>query len=448
MRKALSVGSRQRTGIGDCRRRSIAMATERVLGIGAESFPSVFSASSVVKKDFSVSPCLCGERSRQQLRKGTVPFSPRENRDSPRAFTLVELLVVISIMILLAAYVLPKMQPAAEGRRLREAARMTNVFLSRARARAIETGRPCGVLFQPLENPIIIIDALGNEQEIYSASNVLYQVEVPPPYAGQATNSRVTVQAGGGSLVVTATASGDFPVSPTIVNSGDLIQLNNQGPWYQITLVAADQLRLTIDPARLGRIPPFPPTAQIPFTILRRPAPTIAPPLRLPTDTVVDLSASGTTQVPNQFGQGVQNPVMVLFSPNGSVNRCYWFERNVVTGLLELRAGIPSEPIFLLIGRESQVGLFEPKYDSGAPGTALEQLSNQPNEKKPNWQLPDNLWITIASQTGLVSVSENNEPADYYDSQDADRRTDWWSSDQGIDEAREFAKQSRSMGGR
>jgi len=50
------------------------------------------SVSSVVKK--------------HRLRKGTVPFSLRENRDSPRGFTLIDLLVSVTIIGILAAITL------------------------------------------------------------------------------------------------------------------------------------------------------------------------------------------------------------------------------------------------------------------------------------------------------------------------------------------------------
>ena len=72
--------------------------------------------------------------------------------------------------------------------------------------------------------------------------------------------------------------------------------------------------------------------------------------------------------------------------------------------------------------------------------------------EKPNWQLPDNLWITISPQTGLVSVSESKEPTDWYanDKQKTVAIPGAWPTriPEGIDEARQFAKQSRSMGGR
>ena len=94
-----------------------------------------------------------------------------------RGVTLIELLVVVSIMLMLAAYALPKLAPMARERKVREAARSVNVFLSRARSRAIETGRPCGVVFQRFN------DTAGDP--LSNAATMLYQAEVPPPYAGR-----------------------------------------------------------------------------------------------------------------------------------------------------------------------------------------------------------------------------------------------------------------------
>ena len=95
----------------------------------------------------------------------------RQVGGAPRGVTLVELLVVITIMMLLAAFVLPKFQLNSKTRKIREAARMINVYFGVARNRAVETGRPCGVMFQRLANQP-------------SGAATLFQVEVPPPYAG------------------------------------------------------------------------------------------------------------------------------------------------------------------------------------------------------------------------------------------------------------------------
>ena len=102
-------------------------------------------------------------------------------RPTRRGLTLVELLVVITIMMLLAAFVLPKFQLNSKTRKIREAARMINVYLGVARNRAVETGRPCGVMFQRLANQP-------------RGAAMLFQVEVPPLYAGDTMDARVRVQ--------------------------------------------------------------------------------------------------------------------------------------------------------------------------------------------------------------------------------------------------------------
>ncbi|NLE38290.1 MAG: type II secretion system protein, partial [Pirellulaceae bacterium] len=252
-----------------------------------------------------------------------------------RAITLIELLVVITIMMLLAAYALPKMQPASEQRRIREASRMVSVFMSRAANRAKETGRPCGVMFQLLENPVI--SPTGGQSR--AASNTLFEVEVPPAYAGLSTASRVSFvgyNAATGILRVQETISHDL--WSDLISIGDKIQLNNQGPWY--TVIGPDlvdnvtgslppdglidpptsapllqELWLLVEPEHRNRVPSIP-AAGVPFTVLRQPSQTIAPPLRLPRGTVVDLGASGTNQQPVQFSSG-DGDAMVLFSPNG-----------------------------------------------------------------------------------------------------------------------------------
>ena len=91
-----------------------------------------------------------------------------------RAMTLVELLVVVAIMLMLAAVAIPAMRPSMEGRKTREAARAINVYLSSARNRAIESGRPVGVQIER--------DIASN---LSLAGVTLYQVEVPLPYSAR-----------------------------------------------------------------------------------------------------------------------------------------------------------------------------------------------------------------------------------------------------------------------
>ncbi|MBN2216871.1 MAG: prepilin-type N-terminal cleavage/methylation domain-containing protein [Pirellulales bacterium] len=388
------------------------------------------SAPSVVKKSVSASPRLRGEKSvSASLRlRGEKTVSPAPclhgGKTPRRGLTLVELLVVVTIMMILVGFALPRLRPASDQRRIREAARMVNVFLNRARARAIETGRPCGVLFQPIDNPV---------NDSTAASATLYQVEVPQPYMGGSTDSRVTRS----GLRLTATVPSDFMI-PDFIQQGDLIQLNHQGPWYEIASVSGGTLFLKNDPPKTSRIPPYP--RPVPFSILRRPSATIAAPLRLPEGTVVDLSASGLNDLnlnpmtqkttdpticafsDSLSGSG-QDPVTILFSPNGSVERCYYHDTNES----------PSGPMYLLIGRESQVGVGTP---------TSEDVSD---EKKPNWQLPDSLWIALLPQSGLVSVAESAVPTDWYEAQTKPKKPE---REVGIDEARSFAKQSQSMGGR
>lgn len=85
-----------------------------------------------------------------------------------KALTLVELLVVVTIMVLLLGVVLPLAGPALRGREVREAARQVSAFLLSAQADAIASGRPIGVVLTPDPND-------------FSRCYVLEKVKIPPP---------------------------------------------------------------------------------------------------------------------------------------------------------------------------------------------------------------------------------------------------------------------------
>lgn len=104
------------------------------------------------------------------------PLELAQQRVARRGVTLVELLVVILLVLILSALALQTLAPALKGRRVREGARQLEVFINRARNRAMLTGRPSG--FQ-----------VERSQEFPEASSVVSLIEVPEAYTGDYDNS-------------------------------------------------------------------------------------------------------------------------------------------------------------------------------------------------------------------------------------------------------------------
>lgn len=420
----------------------------------------------------------------------------RHTRSNPvrRAVTLVELLVVISIMLLLAAVAVPAMRPMMEGRRIREAARAINVYLSSARSEAMRTGRPVGIMLQRLK---------GQPE----CSMVIDQAEMPPTYAGDSMDAKVRVQ-----TVNRATGEVRIYVQAGVFTDGlvrtfDRIRFDQQGPWYWLangpdssapgtpnhyyydfangTDIDGDQfiddpcyLTATLTWATsLGGTPPWPDAPPSPprstdashpvsFEIQRMPVKSNAKPLQLPAGAVVDLAASGTDRVRFWPWPTSTHPapppiqdfasVCIMFSPSGAVHRLYtytdWWRDS--SGQIETRMGVDPnpDPIFLLVGRRERVADF---ITSPLPGTPTA-------EEKPNWADMGNLWVTLNPQTGLVSVAENSQvnatenpvgdlncdPNNDLGTAPAFSWSDPTSWNAAIWRTRQYARQAQSVGGR
>ncbi len=331
------------------------------------------------------------------------------------------MLFVVTIMMILVAAAATLFQAAPESRRTREAARMVNVYLSSARNRAMETGRPCGVIFRNFGAPGFAMS--------------LDQCEVPPCCAGRTETSTARVRWISGIPAlrdfVFATLS-DGSIDPGIARCGDLVQFNNQGPYYTITddnTVDANgyvtggtgTIKLKIPD---GQIVPWQsdPTkaSPVPYRIFRAPMKGGAAPLELPAATVVDLqwSGEGSHYMADGSISNFPTDFTVMFSPNGSVETVYYgANRAIVT-----------EPIFLLIGQRERV--------ENAP-----QFPATPANKSSwaNWQDPETgLWVTVNPSTGAIGT-EPGAAVNYATAPNAAA---------GILQARALAREAQGMGGR
>lgn len=351
-------------------------------------------------------------------------FRGRDGRRR-RGLTLLELLVVITIMLILLAVMVPRLRPMMEQRRMREAARTVSVFFGAARSRAMETGRPVGVSIERLKMQP-------------DAAVTLRMVEEPPLYAGDVIGARVRVRRLGTTnrFQVLFVPPGDVAAMLTQVvpvHVGDLMRFEYQAVPYRVLGLDMDSdgnpdadpdgiigdpgfpvgvnpvvMLVELDPAE-GVVPawpaatpnaPWPPqgtgvgSRRLAFQITRRPQPTAAAPVRLPGRTVIDLTASGTdsmalTGPPLGFvpvdkdtvTPGVQDPspVIVMFNPDGRVSSVsYQDTPRAVT-----------EVLYFLVGRWERM-----PAESGGTPLAEDGLYN--------WQDITNFWIVVNPNTGLV----------------------------------------------
>ena len=120
--------------------------------------------------------------------------------------TLIELLIVIIILTTLVSAAIPLMSPTNDDRRLREASRMVNTFISTAQASAVALQRPFGVAIKRLSKDT------AQARTTTRVSVELYYVEQPTPFVGfneqsmarvaLYTRRRVTLYGGAKNLVI------------------------------------------------------------------------------------------------------------------------------------------------------------------------------------------------------------------------------------------------------
>lgn len=354
----------------------------------------------------------------------------RSNDKATRGVTLLELLIVMTIMVMITAASVPIMLPALKNRQLRESSRLVSSYLSGARALAIENGRPVGVMFE-------------RQNDLAFAPTLSY-VEVPSPYAGDSIGSKMVVapsgqvtfigvvanvstlpnapnvpddswvgQIHGGDLVRLAYHSGVFALNVPGVNVGQAVPSNKApttgSPWTLVPFATASPV--VIPPAYANGVA---------YQIIRQPVRSSAPPLVLPAGTGVDLAASGFGTT-GQFPSPLNFNPMILFAPNGGVDRAT---------LTSPQLARPMATLFLLVGRRE---LMNDVYRIS--GTLTDGNVHEPT----NNRHLDNFWVSVGYQSGLVVTAENTP-------QTTPPTPPTYTPDLSV--SRRIAQQAQSLGGR
>ncbi|MBI85918.1 MAG: hypothetical protein CMJ81_22200 [Planctomycetaceae bacterium] len=317
------------------------------------------------------------------------------------AFTLVELLVVVTILLMLMGLAAAFVSPLREGRDIREAARQVSTYLTAAQSRAIELQRPVAVSVRPLRD--------DNGNVLLLAALELWMAEVPEPYTGDhhlAVAEIALPEPPGNAIVVTLHGVSNHPTNPIYhnVDGNDFIRFDGKGPRYQIASwirvppddTDTDKIQITLYEKTTYHTRYFKAGSQVvstlvPFQVFRygRPLQSLVSPLQLPPTVAIDMVNCGE----GRTGVLTVPDMTILFSPAGGV------ERFIINGMIAR----PTSAFHLLLGRIDQLG----------PG---------------NLEDGNSRWISIRHLTGRVTTSENKSAAT-------------------VDLAREFAVQAQSMRG-
>jgi prepilin-type N-terminal cleavage/methylation domain-containing protein len=112
-----------------------------------------------------------------------IPVNTSTKRTTPysrAAYTLVELLIVLAIMVLLAAVALPTVKDLLANQQIAKTARNISAFIDKARSRAIAEGKFVGIRLERLNT----LDPVGRAQSIR-----IRELTSVPPYTGDASNA-------------------------------------------------------------------------------------------------------------------------------------------------------------------------------------------------------------------------------------------------------------------
>jgi prepilin-type N-terminal cleavage/methylation domain-containing protein len=307
--------------------------------------------------------------------------------------TLVELLIVISILSVMTAIMIPRLRVINKDRNIREAARIVASAFAKASTRASAEGTS-GVIIERHPN---FIDDNG----VNYAGTRMYAMRRLPPYAGDDFGAIATVLPGGTSLTINTPFEHD-PATHPLILVGDEIRLNYSSVRYRINSVSLSGLTMTIG-FDLGGVRPTLEDGVYPFVIYRQPRKLNSSEIDLPDGYYIDLRVS-TVLVPtpttaptppDDWERGTvlddrsTRDIAVFFNQLGAINRFTYGATNVATQNEFPAAAIPSGTLYFYVTN----------YDPKVLPTAAQSLSNAAA-----------MWVTVDQVTGSVNVSPNAPP--------------------------------------
>jgi prepilin-type N-terminal cleavage/methylation domain-containing protein len=383
-----------------------------------------------------------------------------------RGYTIAELLIVMAIMLMLVAITLPAVKNVMQDGAVREASRQLNSYFAMAKARALNTGRPCGVM-------MICEAALGIPDPVAAGTNIpqwparqitkMYLAEVPPPYSG---STLATTIGGRGRIMYSLTSGappgtiefhplissasgyivdqGELPILLSLIADGEvfLVRFDYKGAWYVCQrmgplLVFQQPGTRPFGTTQTGATVPVPPamgilpnTGTTPYSstlagqtyqIVRLPR-RIGNPLELTAGTCIDVAycGIGPTNYPTNTLQYGMYPAagssaagyQGLFPGSPPTNPTL----QAISIMFQPDGGIdsvflnnwffaPPTTVHLLLGRGDKINL--PLSSSANHATGL----NMFDPAASNLADPQSLWVSISRSTGAVNTSDNMPPA-------------------------------------
>ena len=333
-----------------------------------------------------------------------------ETRTQPKLLrcagvTLVELLVVITILGILSVAILPNIAGTIDSRRSREAKRGLSTFVARAQSRAFGAKEPKGFQIQPLS---------GNA----AAAIDFFVADVPSAYGGELTSSKVTAldlpNENSRKRLQFSDVDTDSRVRATngFCTVGDSIQFAGAGPYFKFMPGPPHLVSMWLENNQNPFNTKLPASGvALPFRIRRQPTRSSTSVFQLTRGAALDLSwCMLGSQLFSSFESWDNNstaPITILFDAGGRPSQLVHSNGT--------RHAI-GEPIFLLLGLAELCG-------NSATNVPDANVTDDPEDRTgANWQYVDATWLYIDHQSGLCRTAPSaakraNSTGDVFDSQ-------------------------------